>query len=116
MITGFIWGPAISASFLPMGIEPVNVIRRIEDCGIRYSDISAGLPNTRLSTPGGRPASWNARTSCSAPAGVSSDAFRMIEQPDDSAPATLRPGELIGKFHGENAATGPIGCRSTEWR
>jgi len=40
----------------------------------------------------------------------------MIEQPADSAPATLRPGELIGKFHGENAATGPIGWRSTECR
>jgi hypothetical protein len=33
----------------------------------------------------------------------------MMEHPDDSAPATLRAGELIGKFHGEKAATGPIG-------
>ena len=57
-----------------------------------------------------------ARASCTAPAGVSSDAFRMIEQPADSAPPTLRDGELIGKFHGENAATGPIGWRSTVWR
>ena len=89
---------------------------RTVDCGIRYSEIADGTPNTRLSTPGGKPASWKARTSCTAPAGVSSDALRMIEQPDDNAPATLRAGELIGKFHGENAATGPIGWRSTVWR
>ncbi len=40
----------------------------------------------------------------------------MIAQPDDSAPATLRPGDDIGKFHGENAATTPIGWRSTVLR
>ncbi len=40
----------------------------------------------------------------------------MIEQPEESAPATFLAGELIGKFHGENAATGPIGCRSTVCR
>src|ERR1700739_3742749 len=91
-------------------------MRRIEDCGIRWLEISAGLPNTRFRTPGGRPASWKARTSCTAPAGVSSDALRMIEQPDDNAPATFRAGELIGKFHGENAAPGPIGWRSTVCR
>jgi hypothetical protein len=36
-----------------------------------------------------------------------------MEHPDDSSPATLRAGELIGKFHGEKAATGPIGWRCT---
>ena len=40
----------------------------------------------------------------------------MIEQPAPSAPPTLRAGELNGKFQGENAATTPIGWRSTEWR
>jgi hypothetical protein len=40
----------------------------------------------------------------------------MIEHPAGSAPPTLRAGELIGKFHGENAATTPIGWRCTEWR
>jgi hypothetical protein len=37
----------------------------------------------------------------------------MIEHPAESAPPTLRAGELMGKFHGENAATTPIGWRST---
>jgi hypothetical protein len=48
--------------------------------------------NTRLSTPSGRPASTKARTSSTAPAGVSSDAFRMIEQPLETL---LRRGERI---------------------
>ncbi len=51
-----------------------------------------------------------------APTGVSSAAFRMIEQPEASAPAILRAGWLIGKFHGEKAATGPIGWWCTMWR
>ena len=38
--------------------------------------ISNGVPNTRLSTPGGNPASWKARANCTAPAGVSSEALR----------------------------------------
>ena len=40
----------------------------------------------------------------------------MMEQPADNAPATFLAGELIGKFQGENAATGPIGWRNTVWR
>jgi hypothetical protein len=94
----------------------VKVISRTTGCGIRYSETSDGTPNTRFSTPGGSPASAKAWTRLTAPAGVSSEALRMIEQPDDSAPATLRAGDDIGKFHGENAATTPIGCRSTVLR
>src|ERR1700733_1655818 len=116
MIAGFICAPANADRCLPTGPERVKVPSRTEGCGIKYSEMSDGVPNTRFSTPGGNPASLNACTSCTAPAGVSSDAFRMIEQPADSAPPTLRAGELIGKFQGENAATTPIGWRSTEWR
>jgi hypothetical protein len=116
MIAGFMYAPAMADKCLPTGTEPVNVTSLTDGCGIRYSEMSEGLPNTRFRTPGGRPASTNACTSCTAPAGVSSEAFRMIEQPADSAPPTLRAGELIGKFQGENAATTPIGWRKTEWR
>src|SRR5229473_6189390 len=116
MMAGFICSPASDAKRLPTGIEPVNVTNRTAGCGMRYSEISEGVPNTRLSTPGGTPASWKARTSCTAPAGVSSEAFKMMAQPEDSAPATFRAGELIGKFHGENAATTPIGWRRTVYR
>ena len=116
MMAGFICVPAIADKCLPTGTEPVNVTSRTEGCGIKYFEMSDGLPNTKFNTPAGNPASANACASCTAPAGVSSEALRMIEHPEDSAPPTLRAGELIGKFHGENAATTPIGCRSTECR
>src|SRR6516225_6046872 len=108
-MAGFMWPPAIAASLLPTAIEPVKVTSRTAGCGMRYSEISDGVPKTRFTTPGGTPASLKARTSCTAPAGVSSEAFRIIEHPADSAPATLRAGEASGKFHGENAATTPTG-------
>ena len=47
----------ISAKCLPTGIEPVKVTKRTSGCGIRYSETSDGTPNTRLRTPGGKPAS-----------------------------------------------------------
>ena len=49
----------------------------------------AGTPNTRLSTPGGTPASSKHFTSSTQAPGVSSDALRMIEQPAASAAADL---------------------------
>ena len=94
----------------PTAVEPVKATSRIISRGIRCSEMSDGTPHTRLSTPGGNPASWKACTMCMAPAGVSSAGLRMIEHPAATAPATLRAGWLIGKFHGENAATGPMGC------
>jgi hypothetical protein len=97
-MAGFMCCPASAARRLPTGIEPVNVTNRTAGCGIRYSEISEGVPNTRLSTPRGTPASLKARTSCTAPAGVSSDAFKMMAQPADSAPATLRAGETHRKI------------------
>jgi hypothetical protein len=77
--------------------------------GIRCSDTFAGTPNTRLSTPGGTPASTTQRTSSTQLPGVSSDALRISEQPAASAPPILRAGVSVGKFHGVNAATTPTG-------
>ena len=37
----------------------------------------------------------------------------MIEHPEASAPAILRAGWLIGKFHGAKAATVPTGSCTT---
>ena len=50
------------------------------------------------------------------PAGVSSGALTIIEQPAASPAPTLRTTWLIGKFHGVNAATGPTGSLMTIWR
>lgn len=93
-----------------------GVDSRTMSCGIRYSEISDGTPKTSCSAPRGTPASRKASTRCIAPAGVSSDPLRMMAQPAARAPATLRVGELTGKFQGEKPATTPIGWRSTMWR
>src|SRR5205085_6954233 len=96
--------------------EPVNEILRMMGDLMRYSEIVAGTPKTTFSTPGGRPASWNARAISSVVAGVSSAGLMMIEQPAPSAPAILRAGVIAGKFHGVNAATGPTGSGITMLR
>src|SRR3954451_18917215 len=92
-----------AARCLPTGIEPVNDTLRTMSDGMRYSDTSAGTPNTILSTPAGTPASAKHLTSSTQPPGVSSEALMMIEQPAASAPAILRTGVRVGKFHGVNA-------------
>ena len=110
---GFIAAPASCASCLPTCTEPVRVIMRITGEAISVAEIFAGSPNTRFSTPGGRPASAKHCTKAQAVPGVSSAAFRITEQPAASAALTLRAGELSGTFQGVNAATGPTGWRST---
>ena len=87
------------AAFTPWNFPINQAVRKI----------SAGVPYTRPSTPGGRSASANALMSAAGAAGVSSAALTSIEQPAASAAATLRTTWLIGKFHGVNAATGPTG-------
>lgn len=111
--TGVMCAAASIVRCRPTVVDPVNATSRISSLGIRYPDMSAGGPNTRFNTPGGSPASANAHAICIAPAGVCSAGFSMTEQPEASAPAILRAGWLIGKFHGENAATLPIGWRTT---
>ena len=65
--------PAKAASCLPTAVEPVNVTFRIIGCGIKYSDISAGIPKTRLRDPFGIPASSKAFTNSATLAGFLQD-------------------------------------------
>ena len=116
MVARFMPLAASPARCLPTGIEPVKEIFLTILDGIRCSDTLAGTPNTRLSTPAGRPASAKHFTSSTQPPGVSSEALMMIEQPAASAPAILRIGVSVGKFHGVKAATTPTGSCSTSWR
>src|ERR1700737_1250604 len=109
MVARFMCRPARAESCLPTMVEPVKDILRITGCGIRYSEISEGTPETKLTPPLGPPASANARINSAGEAGVSSGALTMIEQPDASAADSLRTTWLIGKFQGVNAATGPTG-------
>src|SRR5216684_6933627 len=104
------------ARCLPTTVEPVNEILRMTGEAMRYVETSLGTPKTTLSTPLGRPASSRHLAMASAVAGVSSAGLMMQEQPAASEAAILRAGVTAGKFHGEKAATGPTGSRSTIWR
>jgi hypothetical protein len=97
----------------PTAVDPVKVTLRICGDRIRCSEMAAVCPKTTLSTPGGSPASTSALASASPVAGVSSAGLITTVQPAASAAPTLRAGMVMGKFHGVNAATGPIGCLST---
>ena len=83
---------ASCARCLPTGIEPVNEIFRTASLASRCSDTSDGTPNTRLSTPAGRPASAKHFTiSTQAPGRL----FRRLE--DERAAGRERAADLAGR-------------------
>jgi hypothetical protein len=47
----------MEANNFPTAVEPVKEIFLITGWGIRYSEISEGIPNTKFITPSGTPAS-----------------------------------------------------------
>ena len=116
MVLRFIRPAALAASILPTPTEPVKVILRTMGLLIKWSDTSAGTPHTILSTPGGRPASWNNCAKATTALGASSGPLRIMVQPAPTAAEILRIAWLNGKFQGEKAAHTPTGSRSTSWR
>ena len=52
IVIRFICSPASAASCLPTAVEPVNEILRIDRCGMRYSEISAGTPIDKIDDAG----------------------------------------------------------------
>ncbi len=116
MVARFMPLAARPAKCLPTGTDPVNETLRTTSDASRCSETFAGTPKTRLSTPGGRPASTKQRTSSTQLPGVSSDALRMSAQPAANEPPILRAGVRVGKFQGVKAATTPTGSCSTIWR
>src|SRR5512143_95744 len=100
MVAFFIPFAARPARCLPTGIEPVKEIFFTALAGIKCSETLAGTPNTRLSTPAGKPASAKHFANSTQPPGVSSEALMISEQPAASAPAILRTGVSVGKFQG----------------
>ena len=111
---GLIAAPAWLASVLPTGTEPVKLTFLTTGAAISRAETWAGSPNTKFTTPSGKPASVRARTSAIAAPGASSAAFRMIVQAAATAGAILRAGRKTGKFQGVKAATTPIGCGTTD--
>src|SRR5690625_7907283 len=80
------------------------------------TEISAGTPHTTLSTPLGRPASWNMRAMAMTAQGESSGPLMMMVQPAPVAAQILRMAWMEGKFEGEKAAHTAMGARMTRWR
>src|SRR6202012_2033822 len=96
-------------SCLPTGMDPVKAMNLILGSAITVREISSGTPKSRLSTPGGSPASSNARAMGETVAGTSSDGLITIELPAASAAEIFRIGPPAGKFHATKAPTGPTG-------
>src|SRR5438552_9051487 len=71
----------------------------------------APLPNTRLRTPGGRPASSKILVKCHAISGVSPAGLNTAVLPATSAGISFHEGIANGKFQGVITPTTPIGAR-----
>ena len=87
MVTRFIYLPANEANCLPTAVDPVKVTFLTIGCGIKYSEISDGIPKTRLIEPLGMPASSKALINSATLAGVSSGPFTIAVHPAAKAAA-----------------------------
>ena len=100
-----------AASSFPVAIEPVNESWRTAGVRVNTSPIGAGSPQTRFSTPGGKPAAWKISNSSTAESGVCSAGLSTTVLPAASAGASLRVTIELGKFQGVMQATTPRGRR-----
>jgi hypothetical protein len=91
----------------------VNEIWRTSGALVKASPIATGSPQTRLSTPGGKPASSSSSNSSTADSGVCSAGLSTTVLPAATAGASLRVTIDEGKFHGVMHATTPRGRRRT---
>jgi hypothetical protein len=101
---------------LPTATEPVKLSLRMTPEPSAVRDTRSGAPNSRFTTPAGKPTSCSTCTSSAAVAGVSSAGLMTTVQPAASASAILRAGKISGMFQGQAANTGPMGWRSVNWR
>src|SRR5262245_37798927 len=104
---------ACASSFLPIAVEPVNVILRTSGLAVSSPPIGPDSPVTTLKTPFGTPARSPSSASASAENGVAEAGFDTIVQPTASAGPALRVIIAAGKFHGVIAAQTPTGCLMT---
>ena len=98
----------------PTAVEPVNVTARTAGAPISCSETGGGSPKTRLTAPGGAPASASARTTSAAVRGVASAALSTAVQPAARIAPSLRAASTAGKFQAVNAATTPSGAGSRQ--
>src|ERR1041384_4068378 len=93
----------------PVAVEPVN------DITFTSGSVSIGAaapgpsPVTRLTTPGGTPASTSACTKLIAESGASSAGLKTTVLPQTSAGRIFQDGTAIGKFQAVMMPQTPIG-------
>ena len=88
-------GAAASATAAPMAFDPVNDTRSTSGCALSRCPTS-GPPGTRLSTPGGTPASSASRTTATEQSAPRGDGSRTTVQPAASAGPTFQAIMLTG--------------------
>ena len=94
---------------LPTSVEPVNAIFAGVGWFITAAPTSPA-PVTKLTTPGGRPASWKISASFSAVIEVVSAGLRTTVLPIASAGASFQAHISSGKFQGITCPTTPSGA------
>src|SRR5436309_3169601 len=103
--------PALTAIDLPVADEPVNEMTLTSGDSTIASPTSAPVPVTRLTTPGGTPASAMSSTRRVAQRGVSLAGLNTTVLPVTSAGMSFQQGIAIGKFQGVMIPAIPMGWR-----
>ncbi len=99
------------AMSLPVVEEPVNEMTATSGLSTMASPTSPPAPVTRLTTPGGKPASAISSTRSVAQCGVSDDGLNTTVLPVTSAGIVFQHGIAIGKFQGVMIPATPSGWR-----
>ena len=102
-------GAAVSETVRPTPVDPVNDTTRTSSSARSALPTSSPPPVTRLTTPGGMPASSRILTKFSAESGVNVAGLKTTVLPQTSAGMIFHDGIAIGKFHGVITAHTPSG-------
>ncbi len=111
-LTRFSRRAAIEAIRLPVWVLPVKLTIWVSGLATSASPTSDPGPVTRLTVPGGKPASAISSTSSVAQWGVSLEGLSTTVFPATRAGIIFQHGIAIGKFHGVTMAATPSGSRT----
>jgi hypothetical protein len=109
--TRFPCAEAVRWMYSAMGVDPTKLTAATPGCWISASTATLS-PFTRLSTPGGSPASWASSTMRTAADGFFSEGLSTNVLPHATAIGNIHIGTIAGKLKGVIPAHTPTGCRS----
>lgn len=105
-------GWVLAASSLmcsPTSFEPVKAMKRVRGSSTRASPIVRPDPGTKLTTPGGKPASWSRSTNTAAITGESLDGLSRTVLPATIAAVVIPAMMAKAKFQGGITSPTPSG-------